>query len=88
VLSGEAAKKFQEVLDRKDALRKRMAEMWPPKEIRDDVKVKTDQVVKLNDGKVDGESFRLGMYSMWNYMQSNGLINAAAVESFVEIKKQ
>ena len=59
------------IKSRKNELEERMKNSWPPPEINKYIKDKTEQTVKMNEGNLKGEDFRLGMYAMWFYLQQN-----------------
>jgi hypothetical protein len=49
--------------------KERMEKNFPPKEISDFIKQKTDEVNELNKGKLNKSDFALGMICMWHHLK-------------------
>ncbi len=52
----------------KETKNERIKSEAPPKEIIDYIFSKTEETVKINDGRLNGEDFRLGMLCMWQHL--------------------
>lgn len=75
-VGSKAEKILNELLERKKAIKEGLMERLPPKEVRDFIREKTKQTAELNkhNDTFDRASYRLGMYSMWDYMYHNKMI--------------
>jgi hypothetical protein len=60
---------YTKLKESKERLRQRIKDNLPPEDVRKYIEEKTQATFKLNEGNLDKESFRLGMYAMWSYMK-------------------
>jgi hypothetical protein len=59
---------LQEMKKRKQERKEEMLKRMPPKEIMEYVNKHTADTFNLNKGKLDKESFKLGMLAMWLHL--------------------
>ncbi len=57
--------------ERRTELRQRFIDKLPPQEIRKFMVDEAEKVNTLNDGMLDKSDFRLGMLSLWFYLEKN-----------------
>ena len=60
---------LKELAQEKEKRKKAMLDRMPPKEVTAYISKHTEETAKLNEGKLDKESFRLGMYAMCFHLQ-------------------
>ena len=61
---------LKELAQRKEERKKAMRDKMPPKEVAAYISKHTEETAERNGGKLDKESFRLGMYAMWSHLNN------------------
>jgi hypothetical protein len=69
------SKIMNDLKESKRMLKERMIAKLPPIEIRKEIEEKVKSTYELNKGNLDKQSFRLGMYEMWNLLRRKNMLN-------------
>lgn len=64
----KAGKFIEELLQHQKEFKEKVKREVPSKEIHEHINKKTEDTYNCNGGNLDKESFKLGMYSMWYYL--------------------
>ncbi len=75
IIASEKGKKIiDDIREKKRALSEKFSASMPPKEVKKWMNKQADKTFELNKGKLNRESYILGMYNMWNYVYTNKLL--------------